>query len=125
MDNEILINITYSLAGFIIGNRLVIGRDKRKEFNSVTRDAREVVKAQINAIHIRNHHIVIISDEYFLEIYDHLSWYKKIRLKKLALEYSLFIKNNSSIDNCGDFVISNIDKIPKILLKILDIIKMK
>ena len=55
MKNEILINIISSLIGFFIGNRLSLGRDRRKEFNEATEIIRKVIKLQIEACETGDH----------------------------------------------------------------------
>ncbi len=47
MSYDIYIKIITTLIGFIAGNRLAIGRDKRKEFNEITHSVRCKIRREI------------------------------------------------------------------------------
>lgn len=83
MGLSVLTGLLGVLVGILFGNRLVIGRDKRKEFNEATSECREIIRNVLsdpkNKVYFRYDKLEPLS-EYF-------SGYEKIRFNKAVSRY--------------------------------------
>lgn len=75
------------LIGGYITNRYNIGRDKRKELNTLTDPLRQKIKNQIVSLQTLNKTSNSVKQTDFETIYDHLNMYQAHTLKTLVKRY--------------------------------------
>ena len=106
-EKEMLATITGLLGvfvGAIIGNRLAIGRDKRKEFNALADPIRLKLNAQIE----NNGKAFSASKEDLTILKDHISFLKKGKYEKAKNEYLACLREcfelneNNKSELCDD-----------------------
>lgn len=124
MTTNIVINIVIQvlifLSGLIIGNRLAIGRDRRKEYNIIAEKIRLGLIKEKEYIIEGNMAIEGTEDTDFKKLMFQLSWYKLRRFNNLLSEYKE-IKKKEHYNNKygGSFyhdsipVLSSINKLLK------------
>jgi len=128
MSDNILLHIVTGLSGFLIGNKLAIGRDKRLEFNKATEHIRTKIRDEIyRTTNMKSFGVnySIITD---IEKNKHL--FSKIRVaryKKTIAKYSKQCKSPYSDPLVGDHTIDseNLNKNIKHLRKLLRLVAEK
>jgi hypothetical protein len=61
--DAILMGLLGTLIGGFIGNRLALGRDKRVEYNSVTRPLKQKLLKHYDRLRIERYHLLISDDD--------------------------------------------------------------
>jgi len=117
MSNDVLINILVALVSFLVGNKLAIGRDKRKEFNEATEDIRNLIRAELEDVHsnfatprIYNH---------FSHTHQFIPFRYKIGFSIASKKYKKACKSSYELQKGGDFLFVGNKCTNKFLLKLL------
>lgn len=100
--SEILSGLIGVLVGALIGNRLALGRDKRKEYNLIVIPVREVLIKQLSMLNDGNfQHGLNESDIEKLQARSSNSEFK--RIKKIYKTYDYYRSNSGTYDSYGNF----------------------
>ncbi|WP_458991074.1 hypothetical protein [Photobacterium damselae] len=100
--SEILSGLIGVLVGALIGNRLALGRDKRKEYNLIVIPVREVLIKQLSMLNDGNfQHGLNESDIEKLQARSSNSEFK--RIKKIYKTYDYYRSNSGTHDSYGNF----------------------
>ena len=114
-----------TIAGVYLGYKLNIGRDKRKEFNTITDPLRQKIKNHLKSLKDENINYPSVVEEDFDIVLDHLDEFNKTILKGLIVNYFNSVKNNSRYDSYGNHLYLNKDELAYSLNLILNQLKRK
>ncbi|MDH5433592.1 MAG: hypothetical protein OEY19_06570 [Gammaproteobacteria bacterium] len=88
MTSQILINIACTLIGLLIGSRLAIGRDRRKEFNSMVEPLVDIINNQNLGVQNNHSYTDLIPPTKIEKLIKYDYGIHKIRLKRVSDCYS-------------------------------------
>ena len=91
------------LIGAIIGHRLTIGRDKRKEFNDATQGVREEIRIQIS----NPDGNIYLSLEQLDPLSEYFSGRQKNKYDKAVANYREVLSTGTYVDDMGCIIVQN------------------
>lgn len=120
-----LIPLLTAFLGFFVGNKLAIGRDKRKEFNEVAIPIRTSLIRQLEALQAEKQCFVNISTEDRVVLECYISRFKIKGFRKAVAEYKIAQQKYGYQDRGGQFIICDTSGYVSATSKLLQYVKPK
>jgi hypothetical protein len=124
MEQSIIFGLITFFLGLILGHRLSLGRDKRKEFNEVSTPIRHALLQQI-AILESGRTANKISDSDFIQLGMYLNFWKVSCYRKTLVAYKESQNKCGHTGEDGSFVIDNLSDYIKQSHKLLAYVPIK
>ena len=128
MTNEtiyhIIIPFLTLFLGFFFGNKLAIGRDKRKEFNEIIFPIRKILLDNIRMLESEHHFVRSVALEDFTCVEMLISKSKIARFRKAIAKYKTEEQNSGHFDQ-GHFIIDDLSGYIRASYELLKYMKVK